>query len=70
MVSFSSGVFGKVLVYWWATFEPDIEVKKEKKGYYIPTRVVSKFLATIYWVPKSIYLNKRIRAKQNATYKS
>lgn len=30
-VSFFSGVLGKVLFYWWATLEPDSEVKKEKK---------------------------------------
>lgn len=30
-VSFFSGVLGKVLFYWWATLEPDSEVKKEKR---------------------------------------
>lgn len=44
--------------------------KKKKKGHCIPTRVILKFLPTVYWGPKSIYLNKIIRAKQNATYKS
>lgn len=34
------------------------------KGYCIPTRMIFKFLSTVYWGPKSIYLNEIIRAKK------